>query len=133
MTLFVRNTTAPFFDKAKVMVFHVLNLKSNRFQYNRWQRRNCTLSVQLYFSVTSVILVLVSDKIIKNSDYFRRKCFSYSETNAIFDTFSYISLLLPVVLYCLFGGNCLFRFSSLQNFQIIARIYIFIYTLLFIR
>ena len=36
--------------------------------YNRWQRRIFTLSVQLYSDVTSVNLVLMSDKIINNSD-----------------------------------------------------------------
>ena len=52
---------------------------SNKFQYNRWQRRICALSVQLYSDVTSVNLVFVSDKIIKNSDNFKIKCLSYSK------------------------------------------------------
>ena len=52
---------------------------SNRFQYNRWQRRICTLSVQLYSYVTSVNLVFVSDKIIYNCDNLRIKCLFYSK------------------------------------------------------
>ena len=55
----------------------------NRFLYNRWQRRICTLSVQLYSVVTSVNSVFVSDKIINNNDNFRIKCFSYSKISAI--------------------------------------------------
>ena len=46
----------------------------NKFQYNRWQRKMCT--AQLYFDVTSVNSVFVSDKIIKNSDNFRMKTLS---------------------------------------------------------
>ena len=45
----------------------------------RWQRRICALSVQLYSDVTSVNLVFVSDKIIKNSDNFKIKCLSYGK------------------------------------------------------
>ena len=51
--------------------------------YNRWQRRICTHSVQLYSYVTSVNLVVVFDKIINNSDNFRIKCYSDSEISAI--------------------------------------------------
>ena len=40
-------------------------------KYNTWQRRICTLSVQLYSDVTSVNFVFVSDKIINNSENFK--------------------------------------------------------------
>ena len=59
----------------------ITQIFSNRFQYNRWQRRICTLSVQLYSDVTSVNSVFVSDKIIYNSDNFLLKCLSYSKTS----------------------------------------------------
>ena len=36
----------------------------NRILYNRWQRRMCTLSVQLFSDITSVNLVFV--RILKN-------------------------------------------------------------------
>jgi len=58
----------------------------NRFLYNRWQRRMCTLyihTVQLYSDVTSVNSVFVSDKMINNSDNFRVKWLSYSKISAI--------------------------------------------------
>ena len=42
-----------------------------------------TLSVQLYSDVTIVNSVFVSDKIIKNSDYFIIKCLSYIKISAI--------------------------------------------------
>ena len=54
----------------------VYYVRSNRFQYNRWQRRICTLSVQLYSDVTSVNSVFVSYTIIDNTDNFRIKCLS---------------------------------------------------------
>jgi len=44
---------------------------------------NVTLSVQLFSDVTSVNSVLVSDRIINNSDSFIIKCLSYSEISAI--------------------------------------------------
>ena len=44
------------------------NKRANRFLYNRWQRRICTLSVHLYSYVTSVNSVFVSDKIIIDSN-----------------------------------------------------------------
>ena len=54
--------------------------------YNRWQRRICTLSVQLY-SYASVNSVFVSNKIINNNDNFRIKCLSYSEISALYFLF----------------------------------------------
>ena len=57
---------------------------TNRFENNRWQRRICTLSVQLLYSdVTSVNSVFVCDKVINNSDNFRIKCLSHSKISAI--------------------------------------------------
>ena len=43
----------------------------------------CTLSVQLYSYITSVNSVFMPDKIINDSDNFRRKSLSYSEKGAI--------------------------------------------------
>ena len=48
-------------------------------KYNRWQRRICTLSVQLYSDVTSVNPVFVSNEIINNSDSLRIKCRKINE------------------------------------------------------
>ena len=62
---------------------YIFTFYENRFQYNRWQRRVCTLSVHLYSDVTSVNSVFVSDKIVNNSDNFRIKCLSYSNISAI--------------------------------------------------
>ena len=56
-------------------------MTANRLQYNRWHRRICTLSVQLYFYVTSANLVFVSYKII--SDNFIIKCLAYSIINSM--------------------------------------------------
>jgi len=62
--------------------------------YNRWQRRVCTLSVQLYSYVTSVNLVFVSNKIINNSDDFRIKCLPYSKIIAMFSVLALFYLIL---------------------------------------
>ena len=54
--------------------------------------------VQLYFHVTSVNSVFVSDKIINNYDNFRIKSLSYSEISAIlcsvFSVLTFFSLIL---------------------------------------
>ena len=69
------------------------NLSPNRLWYNRWQRKICTLSVQLYSDVTSVSSVFVSDKIINNIDNFRIKCLSYKEINCVFFSFRFNTFL----------------------------------------
>ena len=64
--------------QAVIKLWRKIQPPPNRFQYNRWQRRICTLSVQLYSDVTIVHSVFVSDKISNNCDIFRYKCLSYS-------------------------------------------------------
>jgi len=89
---FIKDSAASFMIHCRgnptpdVKIFKVLTEKTFKccqVKYNRWQRRICTLSVQLYSVVTSVNSVFVSDKMINNSDHFRIKCFSYSKISAI--------------------------------------------------
>ena len=67
--------------------------------YNRWQRRICTLSVQLYSYVTSVCnSVFVSDNIINNSDSFRIKSLSYSAKVQLFVLFIFCFYIFYLIL-----------------------------------
>ena len=75
-----------------VYLIHSNTFKPSSVQYNRWQRRICTFSVQLYSDVTSVNWVFVSIKIINNSDNSRIKCLSYNKISAI--TFALYFLFL---------------------------------------
>ena len=62
----------------KAYFFSILTPKEKNYTQidsnnNRWQRRLCTLSVQMYFYVTGVNSVFVSDKIINNSNIIETK------------------------------------------------------------
>ena len=74
------------------MIVTTIGDNQNIVKFNRWQRRICSLSVQLYSYVTSVNSVFVNLKIINNSTNFRIKCLYYSKISVILCVFYFLFL-----------------------------------------
>ena len=96
--------------------------------------------VQLYFHVTSVNSVFVSDKVINNYDNFRIKSLSYSEISAIlcsvFSVLTFFSLILEnmstnvrnFVFLCIFDTSDVVYNWSISLFPPIVLDHLFGYT-----
>ena len=96
-----RQEIVPLEEYYSLLKPNISQVRTNRFQYNRWQRRICTILVQLFSDVTIVNSVFVSDKVlINNSDSLRIKSLSYSKISAII---------------CVLYSLCLHFFGILKN------------------
>ena len=88
--------------------------------YNRWQRRICTLSVQLYSYVTSVCnSVFVSDKIINNSDNFRIKCLFYNKISVILCVLYFYAFLFNLWKYVILREKISFSFFIFDTCDVV--------------